>query len=295
MLTLKEVMRSLQRLRKKVKYKSFLGLGIAGNFALHLAQAGELEDFKDVITADEAAPKGMFPFYLPLHVKEAKAILNTYPLSSSTIKHPKENVNIQAEPEVALICRLEYENNKLSKITPTHFGAYNDCSIRVAGASKISDKKNWGADSKGLSEDLINIDSFSDGSIMDNYSICSFLKRDAQVHAYGEDVELSGYSYFYEKLLDWMIKQINTQENFGPLEPLCEYIRACKYPTDAVISIGATRYTSYGESTFLKEGDEVFVILYNNKTLSYKEILQKIKNDTLNSAEISILRQTVIS
>lgn len=295
MLTSKEVTKSLQRLRKKVKYKSFLGLGIAGNFALHLAQAGELEDFKDVITADEAAPKGMFPFYLPLPVKEAKAILNTYPLSGSTIRHPKESVNIQAEPEVALICRLEYENKKLSKITPTHFGAYNDCSIRVAGASKISDKKNWGADSKGISENLIAIEDFSEGSIMDSYSICSFLKRDGEVHAYGEDVELNGYSYFYEKLLDWMINQINTQENFGPLEPLSDYIGQCKYPTEAIISIGATRYTPYGESTFLKEGDEVFVILYNNKNLSYKEILQKIKNGTLNSADISLLRQTVIS
>jgi len=278
-----------------VKYKNFLGLGIAGNFALHLAQAGELEDFKDVITADEAAPKGMFPFYLPLPVKEAKAILNTYPLSSSTIKHPNESLNIQAEPEVALICKLEYKENKLFRITPTHFGAYNDCSIRVAGASKISDKKNWGADSKGISDNLIAIESFSEGSIMDSYSICSFLKRDGEVHAYGEDVELSGYSYFYEKLLDWMIKQINTQEDFGPLEPLSEYISACAYPTDAIISIGATRYTSYGENTFLKEGDEVFVILYNSKTLSYKEILQNVKNNTLNSADISILRQTVIS
>ena len=46
------------------QYENFLGLGIAGNFALHLAQAGELEDFKDIITEDEAAPKGMFPFYL---------------------------------------------------------------------------------------------------------------------------------------------------------------------------------------------------------------------------------------
>ena len=27
------------------KYKKFLGLGIAGNFALHLTQAGEDEDF----------------------------------------------------------------------------------------------------------------------------------------------------------------------------------------------------------------------------------------------------------
>ena len=130
------------------KYKKFLGLGIAGNFALHLAQAGELEEFKDIITADEAAPKGIFPFYLPrpaspleqdsLHAKE---ILTTYPLSSDNIKLPNEDVNVQAEPEVGLICDLEYHMGILSKITPTYFGAYNDCSIRVAGAKKISDKK----------------------------------------------------------------------------------------------------------------------------------------------------------
>ncbi|MCK4874400.1 MAG: hypothetical protein KAS26_01005, partial [Sulfurimonas sp.] len=109
-------------------YKNFLGLGIAGNFALHLAQAGELEDFKDIITADEAAPKGMFPFYLPKPVAAAKEILATYPISSTTIKLPSGDVNVQAEPEVGLTCRLEYKDNKLSKIIPTHFGAYNDCS-----------------------------------------------------------------------------------------------------------------------------------------------------------------------
>ena len=53
------------------RYKDFIGLGVAGNFALHLAQAGELEDFKSIITADEAAPKGMFPFYLPKKVSNA--------------------------------------------------------------------------------------------------------------------------------------------------------------------------------------------------------------------------------
>ena len=40
-------------------------LGVAGNFAHHLEQAGELEDFKDVVTATPDAPKGIFPFYLP--------------------------------------------------------------------------------------------------------------------------------------------------------------------------------------------------------------------------------------
>ncbi|HEY9203972.1 DUF5718 family protein [Sulfurimonas sp.] len=278
-----------------MNYREFLGLGIAGNFALHLAQAGEEEDFKDIITADEAAPKGMFPFYLPKYVEGAKEILSTYPLSSSNIKIPGKELNIQAEPEVGLICRLEYENNRLSKIIPTHFGAYNDCSIRVAGASKISDKKNWGENSKGLSEKLIKIDHFSEGGIMDSYSICSFLKRDNELNAYGEDVELKGYSYFYEKLQEWMVEQINAQKDFGPLEPLSEYIASCGNPSDAIISIGATRYTPYGESTFLKEGDEVFVVLYDHTKLSLDDVIKSIKDDSFESQHMSILRQKVVS
>jgi len=276
------------------KYRDFLGLGIAGNFALHLAQAGELEDFKEIITADEAAPKGMFPFYLPKSVETAKDILNTYPLSSSAIKLPSENVNVQAEPEVALICDLEYTNNKLSKIIPTHFGAYNDCSIRVAGASKISDKKNWGENSKGISQNLIQIDKFYDGGIMDSYSICSFLKRNNQIHAYGEDVELNGYSYFYKKLLDWMVNQVNIQENFGPLEPLNEYILRCENPAKAIISIGATRYTHYGETTFLKNGDEIFVVLYNKNKTSSSEVISSIQNNLFEDKSMSILRQKIL-
>lgn len=276
------------------KYRDFLGLGIAGNFALHLAQAGELEDFKEIITADEAAPKGMFPFYLPKRVESAKEILNTYPLSHSAIKLPKRDVNVQAEPEVGLLCKLEYTNNKLTKITPTHFGAYNDCSIRVAGASKISDKKNWGENSKGLSDNLIKIDKFREGGVMDSYSICSFLKRDGEVHAYGEDVELNGYSYFYEKLLDWMVEQINTQKDFGPLEPLSQYISTCKNPTDAIISIGATRYTPYGESTFLKSGDEVVIAVYNRNSFSPTDLLKSVDKNSYDSQNISVLAQKVI-
>jgi hypothetical protein len=276
------------------EYRDFIGLGIAGNFALHLAQAGEEEDFKEIITADEAAPKGMFPFYLPKQVEEAKDILNTFPLSNSLIKLPNQDLNIQAEPEVALICDLQYSNGTLSKITPTYFAAYNDCSIRVAGASKISDKKNWGENSKGLSKSLIKIDKFSHGSIMDSYSICSFLKRDNQIHAYGEDVELEGYSYFYEKLLDWMLSQINTQENFGPLEPLNRYISICQNPTKAIISIGATRYTHYGETTFLKKGDEIIIILYNRTKTTPQTILESIKNNSYNLLDASILKQKVV-
>lgn len=283
------------------KYKKFLGLGIAGNFALHLAQAGELEEFKDIITAEEAAPKGMFPFYLPKPTNpvdqanlKAKKILTTYPLSSDTIRLPKEKVNVQAEPEVGLICDLEYTAGKLSKITPTYFGAYNDCSIRVAGAEKISDKKNWGEDSKGFSTSLIKIDKFQDGGIMDNYSICSFLKRDGEIKAYGEDVELNGYSYFYNKLTDWMLNQLINQENFGPLESIESYIEACGNPKEAIVSIGATRYTEYGEKTFLKSGDEVLVVLYDRNSHSLESVVTNLEEHHYTHDNMSVLAQKVI-
>nr|WP_275852611.1 DUF5718 family protein [Sulfurimonas sp. SAG-AH-194-C20] len=283
------------------KYKDYLGLGIAGNFALHLAQAGELEEFKDIITADEAAPKGIFPFYLPSYTPSKKAttrtpkhILTTYPLSSSTIKLPQQDVNVQTEPEVGLICDVHYKNAKISDIIPTHFGAYNDCSIRVAGAEKISDKKNWGGSSKGIASSLITIDTFQKGSILDNYSICSFLKRDNIIEAYGENVELTGYSYFYEKLTLWITNQINTQKDFGPLEPLNEYIEACNYPSKAVISIGATRYTEYGEKTYLKANDEVFVLVYNHNTYSLKDIVTALNSEQYPREDISILHQKVV-
>jgi len=277
------------------QFKEFLGLGIAGNFALHLDQAGEAEEFKDIITEDEAAPKGMFPFYLPNNPQTtAKEILKTYPLSSSTITLPKGDLNVQAEPEVGLICELNYTDGKISAIKPTHFGAYNDCSIRVAGAAKISDKKNWGANSKGISQTLLEIDMFEDGGVMDKYAICSFLRRDEKLQAYGEDVELNGYSYFYTQLLEWIQNQLNTQKDFGPLEPILEYIKAASYPTQALISIGATRYTPYGETTFLQTSDEILVVLYNRETYTLEDILTKLQAKEYAGKDLSILAQEVL-
>jgi len=284
------------------KYKDFLGLGIAGNFALHLDQAGEAEDFKDVITADEAAPKGMFPFFLPRVQNpvnkaelKAKKILTTYPLGADNLKLPADKeLNVQAEPEVGLICDLEYTVGRLSKITPKYFGAYNDYSIRIKGAEKISDKKNWGHETKGFSNNIIKIDKFSVGGNIDNYSICSFLKRNGEVHAYGENVKLTGYSYFHEKLLNWMLNQINTQENFGPLEPLSEYIHACNNPSQAIISIGATRYTEFGENTFLKPKDESIVIIYDNTKLTQEDILERVKTSQYDNNTMSVLAQKVL-
>lgn len=248
-----------------MRYTEYAGFGVAGNFALHLEQAGEIEDFKEVVTDDPNGPKGMFPFYLP----GREGQLGVYPISSDTIVLPEEVCNVQPEPEVALVCDLEYdEAGRVVRIAPKFFGAYNDCSLRKEGVAKISHKKNWGPSTKGLSQTLIPIDTFEEGGIMDRYRIASFLRRDGELIAYGEDVELPGYSYFYGKLLDWLANQINTQQNIGPLEPIGTYLREAGSPKRAIISIGATRYTEFGETHFLREGDEIVIVVYDGSLMT---------------------------
>jgi len=270
-------------------YKERAGLGIAGNFALHLEQAGELKDFENVKVADENGPKGIFPFYIP----NKEGAIGVYPLSSDTILLPKEDVNVQPEPEVALLCDLTYTEGRISKITPTHFAAFNDNSIRKEGAGKISEKKNWGEASKGMSHPPVAIDRFEVGGIMDGWHIASFLRREDVVLRYGEDVELTGYSYFHEKLLAWLVKQLATQQDQGPLEPVGDYLAEAGFPEKAIISIGATRYIFLCEKTYLREGDEVMVILYDSARYKVNEILQKAYEGELNSDGISALVQQV--
>ena len=92
-----------------------------------------------------------------------------------------------------------------------------------------------------------------------------------------------------------MTKQINAQVDHGPLEPLIEYIAQAGFPEKVVISIGATRYTTYGEKTFLQEGDEVVVVLYDNDLYCKNPVMMMAQKNELNMPGISALVQKVKS
>ena len=143
------------------------------------------------------------------------------------------------------------------------FTTFNDCTIRKEGAKKISEKKSWGPNSKGIGNKWIDIDKFEEGGVMDSYHLCSFVKRDGVVHPYGVDAPLLGYSYFYTKLKNWLIDKMNNQKDFGPLENIADHLQTTQYPKEALISIGATAYAEFGEKNYLKSGDEVYVIAYD--------------------------------
>ena len=275
-----------------------IGLGVAGNFAGHLEQAGELESFKDVKVADVRAPKAVFPFYLPFPSgKMADSFLKVFPLSSSEIRIPagEPDANLQPEPEVGVLTRIEYdENRRVRELFPEYFGAYNDCSIRRPGAVKISTKKNWGAATKGFSSNMIRIDSFSPSGNIAGYRIASFLKRDGILYEYGVDSAVNGYSYMYGELLSWIRDRMNNQKDEGPQENISEYLGLTGFPEYALISIGATRYTPCGEKEYVRKGDISYVVLYPHG-MSHSEIAELLRTETWNRFDcISVLRQEVV-
>jgi hypothetical protein len=61
-----------------------------------------------------------------------------------------------------------------------------------------------------------------------------------------------------------------------------------------VISVGATSYTSFGESTFLQAGDEVFVYVYDSQFYTPSDIFYLAKNSIIDIPNSSTLHQVII-
>jgi len=257
--------------------------GIAGNFADHLGQAGEDADFVNVVTEEPDAPKGIFPIYLP----NFDSFLGVFPLSSSTLNaNFSKKINLHLEPETCVLFNVTYQdknqdqNPKITTLQPIAFAAFNDCSIRRPNATKISQKKNWGEKCSGVSATWVEIDSLKEGGKLDDYSIISFIKRDGKTIQHGMNSPVIGYQYFHQKLVNWTIKTFNNQINTGPLEPLNDYLNEINLPSQIIVSLGATRYTSFGEKGFLKPNDELGVFVYNHTKTDQQKVCEHFSNQT---------------
>lgn len=245
-------------------------IGVAGNFAGHLEQAGEAAEFAHIPGAK--VPKGIFPVYVP----GRDDFLGVFPMTSGAITVPASEspLNLQIEPEVGLLCDLEYDHGVPAALEPVAIGAFNDCSIRRDGAAKISEKKNWGPNSEGFASLLFEVDEIDADGATENFRLTCFLRRSGSVHPYGIDSPLPGYSYYGSQLLDWIVERLQNQE--GPdgttLEPVGEYLAACGNPARMLIGIGATRYSDFGETNFLTAGDESIVVVYDGAVHSATDV-----------------------
>ncbi|MGL4448474.1 MAG: DUF5718 family protein, partial [Shewanella sp.] len=108
------------------------------------------------------------------------------------------------------------------------------------------------------------------------------------------DSPVVDYSYFHQPLIEWMIDKLNTQQDSGPAEDMPALLAQAGKPRHALISIGATRYTAFGEQTFLTLGDKIWVVLYPASRYAPSAIAQAIQTGKL-SGDMSVLCQAVLA
>ncbi|MGN1281682.1 MAG: DUF5718 family protein [Succinivibrio sp.] len=277
----------------KIDLSNMATFGVAGNFTGHLEQAGESVDFTNVKTKEAKAPKAVFPTFIPGKGEVTPSYLRVFPFDSQNIDFPKGEKKLQIEPECAVVFDVTWKDGLVTELKPYAFGASNDCSIRKEGAKKISIKKNWGKSSKGFSDNALELDRFDETGVLQKYRIASFLVRDGVAHPYGEDSAVRDYSYIYETLIEWLIEKFNGQKDEGPAENISAYLKEAGYPQKIMVSIGATRYTEYGETNFLQNGDISVVVVYPEDRYSVQDIVNGVQNGTLNDPLVSILSQKV--
>lgn len=284
------------------------GFGVAGNFAGHLDQAGESADFESVRPVTPEAPKGIFPWYVPERGAgadasgdvEVPAFLRAFPLSTDTLIAPEdESLHLQIEPEVGILANVTYDDDgNVRTLRPHAFGAFNDCSIRRPGASKISEKKNWGPASKGVSPAFFKIANLdADGPTAD-FRLACFHRRLGPTTEYGIDSKVVDYSFYGNDLIVWMIDRLVNQPGAAdtPLEPVGRYLRAAGRPRQVLVGIGATRYTEFGETTFLQPGDESIVVVYDGSLSEPSDIVNFVTDGREAMIPMaSVLKQTVVS
>ncbi|MCB9687793.1 MAG: hypothetical protein H6738_02560 [Alphaproteobacteria bacterium] len=263
--------------------------GVAGNFTGHLEQAGEASDFV-AVRAGAGKPKGMFPIYLA----GTEGRLSVWPMSSDELRLPPTDESVQPEPELALRCRLSYDEGGVVAVAPDAFAAFDDTSIRRPNAPKISHKKNWGPGSKGLAATWIPLDRFTADGVLAHHRLACFLVRDGRCEPYGEDSAVADYGTMYGELTTWMTDRLRHQEDHGPLEHLAGCLDRAGRPEHVVITIGATRYTAFGESTFVQAGDEVVVVVYDARRSTPAAVAEAIAAGASSIDGASVLRRRAI-
>eukprot|EP00392_Amoebophrya_sp_AT5.2_P011793 g11883.t1 len=232
--------------------------------------------------------------------------LRRFPISNAIIHHPGHLdgvAKVQVEPEIALFVDVVYEDLKtrnnallpvkklIKELKPVKIAAFNDCSVRsLEGSVKLSEKKNWGRASKGISMNYFPIDSLEEvdpktgkKGLASRLWIGSWLLRKGDLHEYTVRAPARSYLLFYQPLLNWIINRCNCQGDEAKWEDIGALLHASNYPENMWIALGAGQYTAWGEENFVELYDETVVIIWDEAVFGKDGPSEEIiKNSIIN-------------
>ncbi len=297
-----------KRIETKQKLIHSVVLGIAGNSPGYLAQTGEIAAFSEQLTPDQERakqleaqrPRALFPMFVRQLSGSylSDSYLSEMPFSASKLVLPEESdARVQIEPEIAIKCGVSYsEQGEVTELTPYALTLINDATYRNKKVSKLAEKKNWGAFSKGIADQELALESFSEQTPLDHLRLCGFHGRKGQWQLCSQDVAVTEYNVFYQSLTDWLVETINRQADAGAMHNVQSLLAQANFPNEITIAIGAPCYTEYGEKHQLAEGDQVFVCAYDERHFQLSDIetmLSSPKQQWIQDPHIMWLEQTV--
>jgi hypothetical protein len=81
----------------------------------------------------------------------------------------------------------------------------------------------------------------------------------------------------------------------GPFEAIPRLLKLADFPKYTLMSIGATRYTDFGERVYLEAADESIVVAYDSSLCSAADVEQLLLDGVVQEEGLTILRQKVVS
>ena len=91
-----------------------------------------------------------------------------------------------------------------------------------------------------------------------------------------------------------MLEKFNGQKDEGPAEDIHSYLIEAGRPKKIMVSIGATRYTDWGENNFLQNNDKSVVVVYPESKYTPEQISKMAETGDFADRSISALVQTVV-
>ncbi|MFA0088689.1 DUF5718 family protein [Vibrio sp. 10N.261.51.F12] len=271
------------------------GFGIAGNTAGHLNQTGEGDALANATQEDK--PRALFPIYVP---DASGAYLAINPYSSSRLELPSDKgAKVQMEPELVVRFAVDYDSSRnagktVCALSPVSMSVMNDATYRNRQVSKLAEKKNWGPASKGLAASAMEVGDFSASGELEHWRLCGFHCRADEWQLCGKDTAITEYTFFYAQLTSWIQRAIitqnvrNTQNTVSAsrnyevaLHNIHDLLQGAGSPPEILVSVGAVRYTPYGETHVLADNDKTAVILYDSRKWQIEQIAQQLQTSTL--------------
>lgn len=175
-----------------------------------------------------------------LHVPEGGDFLGVYPFSMEEWRLPPGADALDFDLSLALFGELEYgPGGVVERFLPRGALPLLGASVGEAGM-KWSARRSWGPASRPLAGQMVLIDDFLPGGILDRLRVGAWVSRDGELVGGCEPVRAAdAYGLFDAPTLDSLVFMVNHQAEHGAFERMSTRVAEAGEPMHALVSLGA--------------------------------------------------------